>query len=80
MADGLDLLSRRERQVFGLLILGYINPEIAARLGLSVRTVETHRANLHRKLGLTTRAQLVELALGRGLLSQPRSLDSSGLQ
>ena len=76
MADGLDVLSRRERQVFRLLMLGYTNPEIAERLYLSVRTIESHRANLQRKLGLDTRAQLVELAMTYGLLSEARVLES----
>ena len=75
VADGLDLLSVRERQVFHLLVLGYTNPEIARLLYVSVRTVESHRANLQRKLGLRTRAQLVALALKRGLLSQTQLLE-----
>jgi DNA-binding CsgD family transcriptional regulator len=66
MDDVLGMLSRRERQVFKLLILGHSNGEIADLLELSVRTVETHRANLQRKLGLATRAELVRLALDRG--------------
>ena len=73
MADDFDALSPREREVFHLLTLGYTNPEIARRLYLSVRTVESHRASLQTKLGRGTRAELVELALRRGLLaaSQP---------
>jgi two-component system response regulator NreC len=71
VSGGLDSLSRREDEVFRLLVLGYLNPEIAARLGLSVRTVESHRASMQRKLGLTSRAQLVELALRHGLLGGP---------
>jgi len=69
--DGLILLSGREREVFRLLVLGYTNPEIAQALFLSVRTVESHRASLQRKLGRASRAQLVELALERGLLAAP---------
>ena len=48
--------------MLGLLSLGYMNPEIADRLVLSVRTVETHRANIQRKTGLSTRAELVAYA------------------
>jgi two-component system, NarL family, response regulator NreC len=72
VGDGLHFLSQRERDVFGLLILGHTNPEIAQLLHLSVRTVESHRASLQRKLALSTRAQLVRLALNRGLLSASR--------
>ena len=45
--------------MLGLLALGYMNPEIAEQLVLSVRTVETHRANIQRKTGLATRADLI---------------------
>jgi two-component system response regulator NreC len=72
VADALDTLSPREREVFRLLTLGHTNPEIAARLYLSVRTVESHRASLQQKLGLGSRAELVDLALRRGLLVAPQ--------
>jgi two-component system response regulator NreC len=64
--EGIETLSRREREVFRLLILGYSNGEIAGLLHLSVRTVESHRANLQRKLGRGTRAALVRFALEQG--------------
>jgi two-component system response regulator NreC len=63
-----DKLSAREVEVLRLIALGHTNVEIAHQLHLSPRTVETHRARIHRKLGLTTRAELVRYALGRGLL------------
>ncbi len=44
-----DGLTPREIEVLDLIALGYMNPEIAERLVLSVRTVETHRANIQRK-------------------------------
>ena len=78
MAESLEQLTRRERQIFRLLILGLTNSEIAQRLELSVRTVESHRANLQEKLGLGTRAQFVELALKRGLLSGPVAAEGWG--
>ena len=53
--------------MLGLLALGYMNPEIAEQLVLSVRTVETHRSNIQRKTGLTTRAELIAYALEHGL-------------
>jgi DNA-binding CsgD family transcriptional regulator len=62
-----DPLSGRERDVLRLLALGHTNVEIAARLVLSVRTVEMHRMRIARKLGRSTRAELVRWALERGL-------------
>jgi two-component system, NarL family, response regulator NreC len=67
-AGGGDGLTKRELDVLRLIALGHTNVEIAGLLQLSVRTVETHRANIHRKLGLATRAELVRYALRRGLL------------
>ena len=63
-----DPLSDREREVLGLLALGHTNQEIAKLLYISVRTAETHRAHIMRKLGLQTRAELVRYALEEGLL------------
>lgn len=63
-----DALSPREVEVLRLIALGHTSVEIARKLHLSPRTVETHRANVHRKLGLATRAELVRYSLGRGLL------------
>jgi two-component system response regulator NreC len=63
-----ERLSTREVEVLRLLSLGHTSVEIAERLHLSPRTVESHRARIHRKLGLATRAELVRYALGRGLL------------
>jgi DNA-binding NarL/FixJ family response regulator len=61
-------ISQRERDVLYLLALGYTNQEIAAKLYISVRTVETHRAHIMRKLRLETRAELVLYALANGLI------------
>jgi two-component system response regulator NreC len=63
-------LTPRELEVLRLLALGYMNPEIADRLVLSVRTVETHRANLQRKTAVTTRAELIAYALEHGLVER----------
>jgi len=52
-------LSEREREVLGLIIEGLTNKEIARALGLSPRTVETHRANLFAKLEASSLAQLI---------------------
>lgn len=65
--DG-DGLSPREIEVLRLIALGHTSAEIARKLHASVRTVDSHRANLHRKLGLRTRAELVHFGLRRGLV------------
>lgn len=61
-------LSQRELDTLRLVGLGYTNAQIAERLCVSVRTVETHRAHLQQKLGLRTRADLVTYARQHGLL------------
>lgn len=61
-------LSPREREVLSLIALGHTNPEIAASLSLSVRTVETHRAHIQQKTNLTSRADLVAYAHRAGLV------------
>jgi two-component system, NarL family, response regulator NreC len=63
-----DPLSDREREVLRLLALGHTNQEIASMLYISVRTAETHRAHIMRKLGIGSRAELVRYALAEGLL------------
>jgi two-component system response regulator NreC len=63
-----NALTAREVEVLRLIALGHTNVEIARKLNLSPRTVETHRAHIHKKLGLATRAQLVGYVLRRGLL------------
>jgi len=68
-----DPLSDREREVLRLLALGHTNQEIAGMLYISVRTAETHRAHIMRKLGLETRAELVRYALSSGLLDESQS-------
>ena len=68
-AAAADPLSDREREVLTLLALGHTNQEIAKQLYISVRTAETHRAHIMRKLGLETRAALVRYAIAHGLLA-----------
>lgn len=63
-----DSLSEREREVLRLVAQGHTNQEVAERLFLSVKTVETYRARLMDKLGLRTRADLVRYAISAGLL------------
>jgi DNA-binding NarL/FixJ family response regulator len=62
-------LSKREREVLQFLALGYTNQEIAEKLFLSVKTIETYRARLMEKLQLPSRAELVRFALKHGLLT-----------
>lgn len=62
-------LSEREAEVVRLLALGYTNKEIAARLGLSVKTVETYKSRSFEKLGVRSRVGLVQYAARRGWLA-----------
>jgi two-component system, NarL family, response regulator NreC len=63
-----DDLSEREVEVLRMVALGHTNTEIAERLFLSVRTVETHRAHIQQKLRIGSRHELVRYALEHGLL------------
>jgi two-component system response regulator NreC len=56
-------LTPRELEILRLIALGNTNTQIAGELFLSVRTVETHRANIQRKLGVSSRSELVRCAL-----------------
>ena len=69
----IDPLSGREHEVLRLLALGHTNQEIAQMLFISVRTAETHRAHIMRKLGLSTRAEIVRYALNTGHLEPQRA-------
>jgi DNA-binding NarL/FixJ family response regulator len=66
--DPYETLTTRERQVLQLAAEGHTNADIAARLFISPRTVETHRAKLMRKLKLYTRTDLIRYALQRGII------------
>ncbi len=61
-------LSDRERDVLRLIALGHTNAEVATQLYISIRTVESHRAHIQQKLGLSSRAELVKYALENGLV------------
>ena len=65
---GAAVLSERELEVLRLVALGHTNREIAKQLYISPRTVETHRANLQRKLGVSGRPELVRYALEHGVI------------
>ena len=66
--DRYETLTTREREVLHLVAEGHTNAEIAARLSISPRTAETHRANMMRKLGLQTQTDLIRYALRRGII------------
>jgi DNA-binding NarL/FixJ family response regulator len=66
--DPYDALTTREREVLHLVAQGSTSSEIAGKLYLSRRTVETHRTNLMRKLGLHSRAELLRYALQKAIL------------
>lgn len=66
--DSFQRLTEREKQVLTLIAGGHTNAQIAQQLIISIRTVESHRANLMVKLGLSGRAELVKYALRKGLL------------
>jgi two-component system response regulator NreC len=68
--QGDGTLTRREQQVLELLAMGHTNGEVADRLCISVRTVETHRANIQHKLDVSSRSDLVRYALESGLIGR----------
>jgi two-component system response regulator NreC len=69
------LLSKREREVLQLLAHGFTNQQIADKIFVSVKTVETYRSRLLEKLGLRNRADLIRYALEIGILSSDKFAD-----
>ena len=68
--DKHETLTTREREVLQLSAEGHTNSEIAARLGISTRTAETHRSRLMHKLGIHTQSDLIRYAIRRGIIKQ----------
>jgi two-component system response regulator NreC len=68
LSSPLESLSSRERQVLQLVASGQPNQRVAARLGISVRTVEVHRRNIMDKIGVKNTAQLIKFAVEHNLL------------
>jgi DNA-binding NarL/FixJ family response regulator len=66
--DPKEALTSREREVLQLTVEGHSGADIAERLFISPRTVETHRANLMRKLGVRNQKELVRYAVERGMM------------
>jgi len=62
------MLSSREREVFDLLVRGFTNEEVASHLGITRRTVETHRSRILKKLKVHSAVELIRLAARHGLL------------
>jgi DNA-binding NarL/FixJ family response regulator len=67
---GLERLTARERQIFDLIVNGYKNQEIATLLSVSIKTVETHRASINRKLSVHSTGQMIRFAATQGLIPQ----------
>ena len=76
----MDSLTRREREVLGLVAIGQTSNEIADRLHISRRTVESHRANVSAKLGLRNQAELTRYAMVRGLIGSEPMFRSANAQ
>lgn len=62
-------LTKREKEIVSLVAEGYKNREVAEKLGISVKTVETHRANIMNKLALRNLAQLIHYAIRTGMVN-----------
>lgn len=67
--DSYQSLTDREREVLQLLAEGHTNREVAEMLSISVKTVETHRAHLLEKLGISTLADLIKFAIRKGVIT-----------
>ena len=67
--DSYDMLTEREREILQLLAEGKSNKEVAAILGISPYTVETHRTNLMQKLGLHNTAEIVLYAVRKAIIT-----------
>lgn len=71
LARRIGTLSRREREVLGEVVLGRMNKQIAAKLGITERTVKMHRTSITTKVGVRSTAQLTTLAHAAGLSGLP---------
>ena len=65
-----EAITPREREIIQLLAEGYSNKAVAAKLGISVKTAETHRATIMRKLGASSVVEIVRYAIRNGI-AQP---------
>jgi DNA-binding NarL/FixJ family response regulator len=69
---GLAALSHREHEIFRQIVAGYGSKDISQRLSVSLKTVETHRTSINRKLAVQTTADLIRCALAHGVTVGPR--------
>lgn len=69
LSNAPDHLTVRQREVLKLVAQGYSAKEVAAKLGISVRTAEAHKANVVEALGLSSTAELVQYAIRNGIIS-----------
>jgi DNA-binding NarL/FixJ family response regulator len=67
-STGFAALSPREREIFDLVVRSHTNTELAAALFISVKTVETHRSRINRKLGVRSPAELMRFAALSGIV------------
>ncbi|MFZ2961426.1 MAG: response regulator transcription factor [Candidatus Ozemobacteraceae bacterium] len=67
-SSSIEILTKREKQVLGLIAKGITNKNIAVELQISIHTVENHRAHLSEKLGVKNVASLVKFAIEKGLI------------
>ncbi len=65
-----DLLSKREKEILKFVALGYTNKQIAAKLLLSVKTIESHKASIKEKLNARYRSDIVKYAIEKGILKK----------
>jgi two-component system, NarL family, response regulator NreC len=68
-SDSQSLLTKREQEICGFFAYGFTNSEVAKKLAISERTVETHRSNIFSKLNLKSRAELVRFAIENKLMN-----------
>lgn len=68
--EGTDILSERERAVLQLLAMGHTNQQVADKLFLSVKTIESYKSRLKAKLGLNSRVDMIKYAMNTGLLDR----------
>jgi DNA-binding NarL/FixJ family response regulator len=69
--DPVSTLSPREREIFELVVAGYTNQRMSEELFISIKTVETHRSRINRKLGVHSTAQLVRYAVMHQIVAPP---------
>lgn len=78
LARRIEMLTRREREVLGEVVQGRMNKQIAAKLGITERTVKMHRTSITSKVGVHSTAQLTTLAHATGFLELPAADSNKG--